>query len=407
VAALKEQWQEQRQHRQNALAERQQQVRNTLSAFREERSEKAAQLRDDLSLFQLELQQDVYQFLSDTSEQRQANAAQLMQRLNSFTADLQAQTAQFLTLTSADRALMAQQLSNNLSAFHHDLIQSVISLREALQERMQSVRADVQALRVETQILLELQHEERLQRKEEVAQELAAFIEALQGNVHIYLGQLETLRHERAADVRDMLQRDREQRSAEMDELFLELGQFRGELKGFCAELRSTVWGNGSTTAPAQAPKAPVAKPAPTRAKAFAKVQPKTQTKAKLKPISTMRAAIAKVKSDTPVVQTVAAVSMPEPPNAKSLAESSSAKEVSIPVTLSAESAQSTLRDAVQIEKEIYEHIHDIHGARLNEIESALGISRFQAVDALRSLIKKGQVTQRDRIYLVQEEVSL
>lgn len=403
MTALKEQWREQRQDRQNALAERQQQVRNTLSTFREERSEKAAQLRDDLSLFQLELQQDVYQFLSETSEQRQAKAAQLMQMLNSFTADLQAQTAQFLALTSADRALMAQQLSSDLSTFHHDLIQSVISLREVLQERMQCVRADVQALRTETQILLELQHEERLQRKEEVAQELAAFIEALQGNVQSYLGQLEMLRQERAADVHDMLQRDREQRSAEMNELFLELGQFRGELKDFCAELKATVWGNGSTTAPVQAPKTSVAKPVPTRAKAFAKVQPKTQTKAKLKPMSTMRAAIAKVKSDAPVVQAVAPVLMPEPPKVESL----SIEDVSIPVTLPSEPAQSTPRDAAQIEKEIFEHIHDIHGARLNEIESALGINRFQAVDALRSLIKKGQVTQRDRIYLVQEEVSL
>jgi hypothetical protein len=43
-------------------------------------------------------------------------------------------------------------------------------------------------------------------------------------------------------------------------------------------------------------------------------------------------------------------------------------------------------------------------GARLTEIESTLGINRFQAVDALRSLIQKELIVQKDRTYRILEE---
>jgi predicted transcriptional regulator len=43
----------------------------------------------------------------------------------------------------------------------------------------------------------------------------------------------------------------------------------------------------------------------------------------------------------------------------------------------------------------------------LTEIESTLGINRFQAVDALRSLIQKELIVQKDRTYRIQEEAVL
>ena len=55
-------------------------------------------------------------------------------------------------------------------------------------------------------------------------------------------------------------------------------------------------------------------------------------------------------------------------------------------------------------EEKVYHYIESMQGARLTEIESAMGISRFQAVDTLRSLIQKGLVTQRDRVYRIQED---
>jgi hypothetical protein len=71
------------------------------------------------------------------------------------------------------------------------------------------------------------------------------------------------------------------------------------------------------------------------------------------------------------------------------------------------EEMQAVNRDPAQLEMDIFKYIQALNGARLTEIESALSINRFQAVDALRSLIKKGNVTQRDRIYLIPEEVNL
>ena len=57
----------------------------------------------------------------------------------------------------------------------------------------------------------------------------------------------------------------------------------------------------------------------------------------------------------------------------------------------------------VAFEKEVYTFLHNAEGGRLTQIETALNLNRFQAVDALRSLIKKGLITQRERVYLVQQ----
>lgn len=61
---------------------------------------------------------------------------------------------------------------------------------------------------------------------------------------------------------------------------------------------------------------------------------------------------------------------------------------------------------SVPHEKEVYDYVQNNHGARLAQIEETLGISRFQAVDALRSLLDKGILVKRDRDYLTQEDSS-
>jgi hypothetical protein len=61
---------------------------------------------------------------------------------------------------------------------------------------------------------------------------------------------------------------------------------------------------------------------------------------------------------------------------------------------------------SVPHEKEVYDYVQNNHGARLAQIEESLGISRFQAVDALRSLLDKGILVKRDRDYLTQEDSS-
>ncbi|MGE5658797.1 MAG: gas vesicle protein GvpN [Actinomycetota bacterium] len=62
----------------------------------------------------------------------------------------------------------------------------------------------------------------------------------------------------------------------------------------------------------------------------------------------------------------------------------------------------------VTFEPEVYTYLRQSQGARVSEIEAALGINRVQAIDALRSLIKKGVLKQRqDRLFVAQGEDSL
>ncbi|MBW4540059.1 MAG: hypothetical protein KME43_13080 [Myxacorys chilensis ATA2-1-KO14] len=56
-------------------------------------------------------------------------------------------------------------------------------------------------------------------------------------------------------------------------------------------------------------------------------------------------------------------------------------------------------------EERIFQYIDLMQSVRLTELETSLSMSRFQVVEALRSLIQKGMITQRDRMYCVSEEV--
>jgi gas vesicle protein GvpN len=54
-------------------------------------------------------------------------------------------------------------------------------------------------------------------------------------------------------------------------------------------------------------------------------------------------------------------------------------------------------------EEEVYTYLQQSRGARVAEIESALGINRVQTIDALRSLIKKGVLKQeQNRLFVTQ-----
>jgi hypothetical protein len=66
--------------------------------------------------------------------------------------------------------------------------------------------------------------------------------------------------------------------------------------------------------------------------------------------------------------------------------------------------SQPAAKDAVSLEQATYDYVKSSNGAKLTDIESALGMNRFQAVDTLRSLIKQGLIVQRDRLYLAQDQ---
>jgi gas vesicle GvpC-like protein len=314
VIALKDSWHEQRQQRQQEIAQRQQQVRETLAAFQQQRQQSAAQLRDDLSLFQLGLQQETQVFLAHLSDRRQ---------------------------------IQAQQLAQELHNFHIDLSQSVASLRQELKIKVQAIQAEVQQL-------LETNQQRRAQIQMQLAQDLATFMESLHSEVQTYLSELELMRQDRANHLQQELEQNRAKRLAEMTAL-------RAELRDYCTSLRTMVWGNGSD--------------------------------------NSSELSSDGVSSVLPVADSEAIAltsSLPVEPTSQP-----------VPVTPIPQVLSSLQKDPVQLEEEIYYHIYQVQGARLTELEAALGINRFQAVDALRALIKKGLVTQRDRVYLIQEEASL
>lgn len=354
MTALKDQWHEQRQQRQQELLDRQQQVRETLTSFQQERQIKALQLRDDLSLFQSQIQQ---------------------------------QTAEFLSACAADRSLMAQQLSQELTHFHSKLTASVAALRQGLHIK-------IRELQVETRMMLKLNQEQRIRTQMQLAKDLALFVDNLRSDVQAYLAELELVRQDRAHQLQTMLQQDREHRAAEMEQLFQEFHEFRAELHQYCVDLRSLVWGTEGSTQSAT-------------------VQPQTVKAVQPTPKATPKAVPSIAPKVVAAPQPVAPAPRPQPvaPVAPVIAEPVAAAAVVQPEILTVVPSNPAPKpmqaDSAQLEKEIYNHIHQVQGARLTEIETALDINRFQAVDALRSLIKKGLITQRDRIYLIQEEVSL
>ncbi|HEY9641346.1 MAG TPA: hypothetical protein V6C57_12745 [Coleofasciculaceae cyanobacterium] len=351
MISLKNSWQQQRQQRQQALSQRQQQVRQTLDRFQQERQEKAIALRKSLYDFQGRLQQETQALLLQAHLQRQEQAMQLAQQLCHFTQQLRQQTAELLSMHTADRVLMTQQLFQELGEFQASLTTSVKLLRQNLQTQ-------IQALRAETQDMLQAHRQTRIRNQMQTMQELATFIEVLQSEVESYLTELGQARQAQAKHMQQQLQESRECRLAETATLFQQLTEFRADLRSFCAELRQSVWGEAIGL---EKPSVPASAPASAPAGVTALNLGKSETSSRPQAV-----AIAPAADRSPVAA-----------------------------------------DPMPIEKQIYQHLYQTQGARLTEIETALKINRFQAVDALRLLIKQGLVIQRDRVYLIQEEVRL
>jgi len=325
--SLKDSWQQQRQQRQQEVAQRQQTVAESLSATQQERQLKAAQLRDELSLFR--------ETLASESIAHRTELQQFCQRLH-------VETQSFLTAAGDRRHHQATQLNQTLDAF-------------------------VQVLRQQAAALLAAAQAERTVAARRLEQELVAFVDALRSDVQSYLIELEAVRHQRAIQLNQTLIQSRAKREAETQALFQRLAIFRAELQRFSQDLHRTVWGGNDASVAT-----PVAKPQP--------LKNGTQP---------LGRALVLPKGSIAVTATVGAFQ-----NGNSVAVVPPAK------------ATTPQPDAIAHEKDVYAHIHQVQGARLTEIEAALGINRFQAVDALRSLIKKGLITQRDRIYLAQTHLA-
>jgi predicted DNA-binding transcriptional regulator len=60
------------------------------------------------------------------------------------------------------------------------------------------------------------------------------------------------------------------------------------------------------------------------------------------------------------------------------------------------------ISEFVEHEQTIYQYLLQSEGVRLSQIESDLGLTRLQALEAIRVLVKKGQVKQHDRLFVAQ-----
>ncbi|MGB3495003.1 MAG: hypothetical protein WBA57_19895 [Elainellaceae cyanobacterium] len=440
MIALKDLWKQQRQQRQQEVLQRQQEVHHSLAQMQQERLASAAQLNLELKQFQLQLQQQTQKYLFHLSVERKQRAEILVISLREFASALQEQTQQFLSLTHADRQLKAEELFRSLSLFHAELITSVDALRHNLQVEIKNLRDEVQAIRADTQNYLTEVHQKRILDQIKLAESLAAYVKTLSSQVNTYLAELNQMDQLRAQAIQEEFKQQQQARQAEMQALFEDLGVFRGELKTYCADLKTMVWGDGAGQSAA-----PTANQVGVN---YPKLQPRSTDNSSVPENGVSQRSSIPVASKTqsatatkavvlpqapPVVQppVAAPAALPEPPT-QSLDESgvsepppalatpdtsidtfaesvndSLVNRTATPMTWGTASVAPARKDVKSIENEIFEFLKTSGGARLTELETGLNINRFQAVDTLRSLIKQGKVTQRDRVYITQEEGTL
>lgn len=387
---LKDSW---KQQCQQETTQRRQQVSEALAIAHKERQKLASAFCSDLNLvrpslakadrnrtleFQrfyvelhqhrVELRRETQEFLTSVSDHRHSQSQQVASQLRKFVQALQVQTADFLAVTEVERQVMAQQLANDLQTFRAVLGETVSVLR-------QDIQAEIQDLQLETQSLLSQSRQQRFKIQIRLTHNLAAFTENLRLEVHHYLSDMETARRDRAATLAQTLHQSRIDRETENRALFSRLADSRSQLRQYRAELKSAVWGEDSTPEVISEPV--VQQPSPVPETSFTRPALKLSTPT----LSVIQKSVQPVER----IET-------QKPQSLSLVE--------------VEPAVNSVDDRT-FEEKVYQYIDLLEGARLTEIESVMGISRFQAVDTLRSLIQKGLVTQRDRVYRIQEDFTV
>ena len=325
-------------------------------------------------------------------QQRQQRQQEVMQR--------QQQVRTMLTVAQRERQIKSAQLRDELSLFRESIVsQDQVRRQEfqqfqtemqlfcvSLQTQMQSFLAAAQTRRHQeaAQIAEQLDafmHQLRQQVKgfltiaaadrtimaHQLEQSLNQFVQALKVDVQSYLCELEIARQARAEQLNQELAQSRMTREMETAAMFQRLAEFRAELQEFCANLRHQVWGEVT-------------------------VQPKTKSATK---------ATVKQPSTPPANAANKAVVLPAVPLAATVGLFPKGDTIAL---MPPKSGKPAAKDKPNHEKDVLDFICKSEGARLTEIESSLGINRFQAVGALQALIQQHKVTQRDRVYLAVEK---
>lgn len=307
--------------------------------------------------------EEVQTNLQDYQQIRSQNAAEMRQVLAENYAAIQAETHLFLAQVQQRRQAQAKRTAIALREFDAELRETVAAIRTGYRKQMQMIKQYVIDLQLKTQETLAEYPRDRAIMRGRQQQELAQFVAQLEVSVADYLKEVAEVRQMIAVEDQAQRHRDREALTAEVESLRAEFIDFRQQLKAFREDLRQSVWGDAELgpIASATAKKSPQA-------------TGNTQQSASSRKLS------ANAKS------TSAKTTSKAPPSNQSNGSTS----------------------AIPIEEAVFDYLQThSEGARLTEIESTLGINRFQAVDALRSLIQKELIVQKDRTYCIQEEAVL
>ncbi|HEY9763985.1 MAG TPA: hypothetical protein V6D07_15750 [Trichocoleus sp.] len=360
MTPLNHQWQAARQQRQATVAQRRRQVHTTLGSW----------------------QQD-----------RLANTTQLRQALNQMYVNLQDENALWLVQTRQRRLAQARQLRQKLSTDQNNLEATVSDLRLAISQDLNRIQRRVESLRQETAVIRAGHRQEHAMMRSQLLPELEAYVSELRLEVTEALNALVSARLAAAGPRQEQRQQERQALANEVEAMFQELSNFRQELRNFREGLTEQVWGKESSLLVppiATAAVEPVAVEPVAVETAAAKTQPRR---------SVTPRGFAPVQTPAPALKSPAAAPMSAPVVAP--------MPLPTMASLVALETPSVAAESDPVEELVYNYLHKTHGARLTEIESELGINRFQAVDALRSLIQKELIVQEDRIYHVQEEAVL
>lgn len=325
----------------------------------------------------------VHAALGNLQQERLANAAQLRQALNQMYVNLQDENLLWLVQTCQHRLAQARQLRQKLTTDQKNLEAAVSDLRLAISQDLNRIQRQVDSIRQETATVRAGHRQEHAMMRSQLLPQLDAYVSELRLEVAKSLNTLTADRLAAAGPRQEQRQQARQALANEVEAMFQELSDFRQELHEFREGLTDQVWGK-DMPAPAPSAEPAVAKPA------VAKPQPRRLATPKA-------AAPASTPVPTPALTVEVPVAAPAP----------APMPTPVAATIATVAPPSAPAKSDPVEESVYNYLHKTHGARLTEIEAELGINRFQAVDALRSLIQKELIVQEDRIYHVQEEAVL
>ncbi|WP_156119707.1 hypothetical protein [Leptolyngbya sp. KIOST-1] len=404
MTALYDQWQAARQLRQSEVVNRRYQVFTDLERWQADRLTHAVQLRQDLEQLMSDLRTNTALWLADTTADREAQVLPRQQARQAYVQALQADTIELLTSYQAAREMSAAELRQKLEHDCQVLQNTVNDLRLEIAQELRQVQQQVAAIQAKTAVDLAGYRQEQAMVRAELLPQLTAYVEELQVQVQTTLKDLTAVRQQAAVINQTQRQCDRQALTLSVDAMFDELADFRRQLQAQRAQLSHIVWGQAAP----QPAEAPAPRPIATRPAAIA---PPARAVAPAKPAPTVvpkvapKAAVIPSPAPAKAAQAPARPPAPAAPVAPSAPVATVTAPAAPPSTVAV--APVPAAESPSIEEVVYNYLHLSQGARLSEIETELGINRFQAVDALRSLIQKDLVVKQDRTYLVQEEAVL